>query len=100
MKQCGINYFMTTKISWNEYDKLPYDTFLWRGIDGSEVLTHFISTMDTVKEEKDWITTYNGDLNPSQVIGCWQRYQQKDLNRDVLLPLATEMAAEARRMAC
>ena len=84
MKQCGINYFMTTKISWNEYDKLPYDTFLWRGIDGSEVLTHFISTMDTVKEEKDWITTYNGDLNPSQVIGCWQRYQQKDLNRDVL----------------
>ena len=41
MKQCGINYFMTTKISWNEYDKLPYDTFLWRGIDGSEVLTHF-----------------------------------------------------------
>lgn len=84
MKQCGINYFMTTKISWNEYDKLPYDTFLWRGIDGSEVLTHFISTMDTVKEEKNWITTYNGDLNPSQVIGCWQRYQQKDLNRDVL----------------
>lgn len=84
MKQCGINYFMTTKISWNEYDKLPYDTFLWRGIDGSEVLTHFISTMDTVKEEKDWITTYNGNLNPSQVIGCWQRYQQKDLNRDVL----------------
>ncbi len=84
MKQCGINYFMTTKISWNEYDKLPYDTFLWRGIDGSEVLTHFISTMDTVKEEKDWITTYNGDLTPSQVIGCWQRYQQKDLNRDVL----------------
>ena len=84
MKQCGIDYFMTTKISWNDYDKLPYDTFLWRGIDGSEVLTHFISTMDTVKEEKDWITTYNGDLNPSQVIGCWQRYQQKDLNRDVL----------------
>ncbi len=84
MKQCGINYFMTTKISWNEYDKLPYDTFLWRGIDGSEVLTHFISTMNTVKEDKDWITTYNGDLNPSQVIGCWQRYQQKDLNRDVL----------------
>ena len=46
---------------------MPYDTFLWRGIDGSEVLTHFISTMDTVKEEKDWITTYNGDLNLSLI---------------------------------
>lgn len=84
MRQCGIEYFMTTKISWNEYDKLPYDTFLWRGIDGSEVLTHFIPTMDAVKEETDWMTTYNGDLNPSQVAGGWQRYQQKDLNRDVL----------------
>lgn len=84
MRQCGIEYFMTTKISWNEYDKLPYDTFLWRGIDGSEVLTHFIPAMDAVKEERDWMTTYNGDLNPSQVIGGWQRYQQKDLNRDVL----------------
>ncbi|MBQ1236371.1 MAG: alpha-mannosidase, partial [Oscillospiraceae bacterium] len=41
MKLCGIDYFMTTKISWNEYNKMPYDTFNWKGIDGTQVLTHF-----------------------------------------------------------
>lgn len=34
MKKCGIQYFMTTKISWNEFNKMPYDTFMWEGIDG------------------------------------------------------------------
>ena len=32
MKKCGIKYFMTTKISWNEFNKMPYDTFEWEGI--------------------------------------------------------------------
>lgn len=84
LKKSGVDYFMTTKISWNEYDKLPYDTFYWRGIDGSQVLSHFIPTREKVQEEKDWMTTYNGQLNPKCVLGAWQRYQQKDLNREVL----------------
>ena len=33
MKKCGIDYFMTTKLAWNQFNKHPYDTFLWRGID-------------------------------------------------------------------
>lgn len=41
LKGCGIKYFLTTKLSWNESNKFPHDTFIWRGIDGSEVLTHF-----------------------------------------------------------
>lgn len=46
LKKFGIDYFMTTKLSWNEYNKIPYDTFKWQGIDGSEVLSHFITTTD------------------------------------------------------
>ena len=84
LKKSGVPYFMTTKISWNEFNKLPYDTFYWRGIDGSEVLTHFIATKEKVQAEKDWMTTYNGELNPCCVMGAWQRYQQKDLNREIL----------------
>lgn len=41
LRGCGMRYFLTTKLSWNETSTFPYDTFLWRGIDGSEVLTHF-----------------------------------------------------------
>ena len=32
---------MTTKISWNEKDKIPFDTFMWKGVDGTGLLTHF-----------------------------------------------------------
>jgi len=41
LKGCGIKYFLTTKLSWNEANVFPHDSFIWRGIDGSEVLTHF-----------------------------------------------------------
>ncbi len=84
MKKSGIEYFMTTKISWNEFNKLPYDTFLWRGIDGTEVLTQFITTQEYHGEKSINGTTYNGIINPSHVLGCWQRYQQKNINNEVL----------------
>ncbi|MFW5985632.1 MAG: alpha-mannosidase, partial [Halanaerobiaceae bacterium] len=84
LDQFDIDYFMTTKISWNEYNQMPYDTFNWEGIDGTEVLTHFITTSDYDSGD-DFTTTYNGSINPSQIKGAWERYQQKDLNDDVLV---------------
>lgn len=36
-----MKYFLTTKISWNDTNEFPYDTFYWKGIDGSKVLVHF-----------------------------------------------------------
>ncbi|MCQ2445410.1 MAG: glycosyl hydrolase-related protein, partial [Clostridia bacterium] len=52
MRGCNVKYFFTTKISWNELNKFPADTFVWKGIDGSAVLTHFnrMHTMTTPKE--------------------------------------------------
>ena len=44
MLQSGVKYFFTTKIFWNELNSFPYDSFIWRGIDGSEVITHFNRT--------------------------------------------------------
>ena len=38
-KKRGIEYFMTTKLAWNQIDKMPYDTFMWKRIDGSSALT-------------------------------------------------------------
>lgn len=85
MKKSGVDYFMTTKIGWNEYNRMPVDTFLWRGIDGTEVLTHFITTADYKKDGKlENNTTYNGYINGSRVMGCWQRYQNKELTNEVL----------------
>ncbi|MDA0578769.1 MAG: glycosyl hydrolase-related protein, partial [Verrucomicrobia bacterium] len=41
MRQSGIARFLTQKLSWNRFNKPKHHTFTWRGIDGSEVLTHF-----------------------------------------------------------
>lgn len=90
MEKCGIHYFMTTKISWNEFNKMPYDTFLWEGIDGTRVLTHFVPTRDYNKAavdggmETEHFTTYNGYINPTQMLGGWSRYSQKYLNNEIL----------------
>lgn len=89
LRQSGVKYFMTTKIGWNEYNRIPNDTMMWRGLDGSEVLAYFISTGDYCKDpewnpKRSFSTTYNGLLNAKQVMGTWQRYQNKDINEDVL----------------
>ncbi len=41
MHLAGIRYFLTTKLSWNQFNQLPANTFLWEGLDGTRVLTHF-----------------------------------------------------------
>ena len=104
LKRSGVDYFMTQKISWNQYNRLPVDTFQWEGIDGSEVLTHFLTTPGG---HGMW-STYNGNLSPQQMKGTWDNYLQKRLN-DVLITAfgfgdggggpTKEMLESARRLA-
>lgn len=44
MKGCSVDYFLTTKLSWNDTNTFPYDTFNWVGLDGTSVFTHFNRT--------------------------------------------------------
>lgn len=85
MKKSGIDYFMTTKLAWNQFNKIPYDTFTWRGIDGSEVLTHMITTPGVGQSTQNFFTTYNGMLHPDAIMGGWSRYQNKNINNDILI---------------
>lgn len=108
LKKSNVNYFMTTKIAWNQFNKMPYDTFMWKGIDGTEILTHFITTTDPNQDKKCHFTTYNGILHPGSIKGAWDRYQQKEINDDVLVcygygdgggGVSYEMLETGRRMA-
>ncbi|MCI8938838.1 MAG: alpha-mannosidase [Dorea sp.] len=85
LKKAGIHTFMTTKISWNQYNRMPHDTFWWKGIDGSEVLTHFITTPEPWNERDSWFYTYNGKLLPRTVKGVWDSYSEKQMNKDLLI---------------
>lgn len=58
LKKSGINYFVTTKLNWNDTTTFPYELFKWQGIDGSEVVTY--------KPMKDYTHTYsNTDIENS-----------------------------------
>jgi len=81
IKRSGLKYFMTTKISWSQFNRPEYDTFSWRGIDGTEILTHFITTPGMFGEP---FYTYNGILNPVSIQGIWDNYRQKDINNELL----------------
>lgn len=85
LKKSGIDTFMTTKISWNQFNRMPHDTFYWKGMDGSEVLTHFITTPDPWSEPGSWFYTYNGQLTPKTVKGVWEAYSEKDMNQELLI---------------
>ncbi len=86
LRKSGVDKFVTSKISWNEYNMLPYDTFMWRGIDSTEIFTYFMTAQDTDKNGRLGNgTTYNAMLEPKQVKGAWNRYQQKHLNNEVIM---------------
>ncbi len=84
LKKSGIDYFVTSKISWNDTNKMPKDAFLWEGIDGTEIPTFFITTQTyggmrrSGGEISKNYSTYNGILTPSEIRGCWDRFQQKE----------------------
>lgn len=85
LKQCEIDTFMTTKISWSQYNAFPCDLFRWKGMDGTEILTYFISTPEPWQRDNMNGATYNGMLTPFTVKGCWKKFKNKELTRDVML---------------
>lgn len=88
LKKSGIDTFMTTKISWNQFNRMPHDTFIWKGMDGSEILTHFITTPEPKPHASwasEWFYTYNGLLEPETVLGAYRGYRDKDINSSLLI---------------
>lgn len=67
LKKSGIDFFLTNKISWNQFNEFPHNTFKWRGIDGSEVITHFSPE-----------NNYNSFLMPSLLMTAEKRFKEND----------------------
>ncbi len=86
MKKSGIETFMTSKLLWGEYNRIPNDTFHWKGIDGSEVLAHFLTTENpNFRKYENYYFIYNGFIRPEVLTGAWKLYQDKKLNQDLLI---------------
>lgn len=67
LKKSGLPYFMTIKLSWNEHNRFPYRSFVWSGIDGSEVLVHMPPD-----------ETYNSAGSPACVRHAAENYTERE----------------------
>ncbi|WP_188456226.1 alpha-mannosidase [Virgibacillus oceani] len=83
LMKSGITSFVTTKISWNQYNRMPHDVFTWRGIDGTEILTYFITT--PYPGRKGWGADYNADISAETMIGAWEAFRDKGVTKDVMV---------------
>lgn len=100
MRGFGVKYFLTTKLAWNDTNTFPYETFTWRGIDGTDVLAHFF-VMDTWPDPK-------GLLERIQGVGYRDCLHNKQVSRQRLIAFGYgdggggpqfEMIETARRLA-
>ena len=85
LKKCGVDWFVTSKISWNDVNRMPYDTFAWRGIDGTEINTHFITAQNDDGKSSQRYTTYVCNTHAPMVKGTYKRYAQKQLHNEAIL---------------
>ena len=93
----GMRWMLTQKISWNEVDRFPHHSFLWEGIDGTRIFTHFPPA-----------DTYSSELTSVDLTRAASAFADKGRARRSLLPFGygdggggptREMFAQADRVA-
>ncbi len=93
----GSRWFLTQKISWNETNRMPHHSFLWEGIDGTRVFTHFPP-----------VDSYSSDLSAADLARAERQYADKRHAGSSLVPFGwgdggggptREMIAQAHRTA-
>ncbi len=93
----GAKYFLTQKLSWNQTNRMPHSSFLWEGIDGTALFTHFPP-----------VDKYNSDLSGADLARAQKNYREQGVGTRSLVPFGwgdggggptREMLAAAERTA-
>ncbi|MFF4189904.1 alpha-mannosidase [Nonomuraea sp. NPDC001831] len=96
IKAAGSKRLLTQKISWSRTNTFPHHTFLWEGIDGTRVFTHFPP-----------VDTYNCSMNGREIAHAARNFKDKGVARHSLAPTGwgdggggttREMVAKAARL--
>lgn len=88
LKKSGVDYFVTSKISWNDTNTMPNEMFYWEGIDGTEIFTSFMTAQPYggyAKSARKNEATYNSNITASYVKGTWDRFSNKEFSNDVFM---------------
>ena len=73
-RRAGFDWFLTQKISWNDTTKFPHHSFMWEGIDGTRILTHFPPS-----------DTYCSSMSMRELMYSQRNFLDKDLSRNAIL---------------
>lgn len=73
MKLSGVDYFFTTKMTWNSINRFPHSSFIWRGTDGSEVVSH-------VSQDLGYVT----NMQVGEIKAALYGHQQADVHPEYL----------------
>ncbi|MFP1624535.1 alpha-mannosidase [Streptomyces sp. 5K101] len=96
IKAAGSKWLLTQKISWSQTNTFPHHTFLWEGIDGTRIFTHFPP-----------VDTYNCSMKGSEIAHAAKNFKDKGAARHSLAPTGwgdggggttREMVAKAARL--
>ncbi|OMH31513.1 alpha-mannosidase [Tersicoccus sp. Bi-70] len=71
----GMRWFLTQKISWNQTNAFPHHSFLWEGLDGTRLFTHFPP-----------VDMYNAQLLASEVTHAERNFRDKGRATVSLVP--------------
>jgi alpha-mannosidase len=74
MRLAGLTRFLTQKLSWNKFNKPDHHTFVWQGLDGSEVLGHYPPA-----------DTYNSEATVYELLRTERDYKDHDSSGTSLL---------------
>ena len=84
LSKSGVKTFVTSKMCWSDYNRMPHDVFYWKGIDGTKILACFVTT-PVISNYDSFGTTCNGVLTAKTVFGAWDHYREKEISRDAFL---------------
>ncbi|MFE3099420.1 alpha-mannosidase [Nocardia tengchongensis] len=96
IKAAGSKWLLTQKISWSQTNTFPHHTFLWEGIDGTRIFTHFPP-----------VDTYNCSMQAREIAHAARNFKEKGRATRSLAPTGwgdggggttREMIARAARM--
>ncbi|MFL5955344.1 MAG: alpha-mannosidase [Gaiellaceae bacterium] len=74
MRLSGITRFVTQKLSWTRFNRPDSHTFVWQGIDGSEVLGHFPPA-----------DNYNSDASVQELLYAQREFKDHESSSTSLL---------------
>ena len=73
IKKSGMKYFFTSKLISNDTNRFPHSLFMWKGIDGTSILSYLQRML------------YNGDYCPDTVDVIYNKFDQKNISDELLM---------------